>query len=543
MSLRITGNVAVRSGSGSTPGDNSPQEWYVKFWFASQFVSNVTDFVNLSSMTFNATNPQWLGSYSTGGWSTGDLIWIIDDPTTGGITTFNSGMWVLGSVATPSAIPLTRHPQFPATGILPAGSKITARRSFDEQTFGCEMNEFTYFDPVTDTVRVYIPDGLPIDQGRPQSGSRYTIRLPNGGVMPGGLFRNTEYWIINVTSSIPSGGNTPIYDFQLSLDNIDPVDITSAGSPDPGYYDGGAKFDCIDQKFLTYNAAIINSLEIDIATMNDIGAFRVDVGSVVTPPNTPANTGITSVAWGGTASGYNSISSGDGIAIGAFSAAGLSSIAIGVGAKVYDSAGIGVGGSVNVQGISAGFGRGARTFNNGEISFGSWQIDLQAPAGRRTIHTAVSTPAGSGETPAKGGLGEFYLMENGFVLYRNMGFAFNGLIIAKSTDNSQMASWAVSGFMSYDSNTNPQCVSTVTLVSTTSGEANDWQVRFAANVTSGRIEMLVTPGTTLDVEWWGSLDAFGIDTDYWNTANWPSPTMVPPASGSSGFIPFLLMGV
>lgn len=136
-----------------------------------------------------------------------------------------TGVWVLGSVASPAAIPLTRHSNYPDTTVLQVGTRILAARSFPEWssfTAGSVPGSFWLDSDMVLTAEDSIADlsFYPLASRAP---GWVKFTLDSGATMPGGLSAGTWYYLSNPTS-VDGVWRTVVRDATLT-----PVDITSVG--------------------------------------------------------------------------------------------------------------------------------------------------------------------------------------------------------------------------------------------------------------------------------------------------------------------------
>lgn len=150
-----------------------------------------------------------------------------------------SGIWVVGSLAVPSAVPLTRHADWPATARLRPGTKIVARHAFPERPAGGAV----FDNGVGDVTVAGLGVNTTTDQltgvtaPRLAGGFFKFVSLDTGASLPGGLTLGTWYGVSSILTfsndPFSLGGYASVYDLTFS-----PVDFTTTGTDGSGFYLG-----------------------------------------------------------------------------------------------------------------------------------------------------------------------------------------------------------------------------------------------------------------------------------------------------------------
>lgn len=237
---------------------------------------------------------------------TGQTVWI---STPNDYTKL--GVYVIGSVASLSAVPITRHPDWPADRYVRKGTIFKSRRFYiDTGTYDTALATAAY----TATDVIDIPSGTAT--GPYGRGSQPVVRLFSTGSMPGGVTSGQWYWTRRVNSSQCELHTANDYDLS-SL-----VNITSTGS-------GSITLDVAP--------TIINKNE------GDDCSFIFDYSDRKLNDSSPVDVGVI----------LNSVTSGN--------ALGSSSIAVGVGSNARGEGSVSIGystvndsGSLSIQGTTEG---------------------------------------------------------------------------------------------------------------------------------------------------------------------------------------------
>jgi len=179
------------NGSFWTKNTDGSEEILVDWIFAGD--SLVTELVNETSLTINFSTSI---TALAGSPVTGQIIWLI---TSTDIT--KSGFYVIGSTASPSAVPITRHPEWPSSRYLRKNTKIVSYRApvfrftggnFDIDDTSCSVANDTI---VAGFLKLIYKDY-----------AVYKLTLDSGATAPGGITPGTYYWgysdPLNPTSKI-----------------------------------------------------------------------------------------------------------------------------------------------------------------------------------------------------------------------------------------------------------------------------------------------------------------------------------------------------
>lgn len=142
-----------------------------------------------------------------------------------------NGVYVLGSVASPSAVPLTRHPEWPSTRVVAAGHKFYVKNVYRNYNFTGEPDipdtpitgEFTTSEVDTANDRIQLSYSDYPNKFAP--GTR--VRFTTTGTLPTGLSAGTDYYVYQAFRDRYLA--LPRLSFVSSLGGS-PIDITSVGS-------------------------------------------------------------------------------------------------------------------------------------------------------------------------------------------------------------------------------------------------------------------------------------------------------------------------
>lgn len=267
-----------------------------------------------------------------------------------------SGLWLMGSVASPAAIPLTRHPDYPATSAFKIGTTFHAAYAHPNLSEVLLETMPAPTDAITEQQIIPAEDSISsVFQWAARGNGYFRFSLLGAAVAPGGLSPGTWYYL-----------REPVYDvaigyYKAAVEDVSftPVNITSTGTDDGGLgYMGIVQFTA---RFL--NKQVIQVVE--ASTSGDLQSTFSDgyltvlsstfadetYGGVI--PGTGAQAGSGSVAYGPDAGSKTSA-----VAVGAGARAGVRAIGIGQGANAQDDS-IALGYSISSLPYATALGRGA----------------------------------------------------------------------------------------------------------------------------------------------------------------------------------------
>jgi hypothetical protein len=337
--------LGAGGGGSSAPSDDSyPVDWYIEDGFAITVFDKTGSTLNCSADIFNVG--------ATGGAVTGQTVYIHTD---GGY----EGLYVLGSTSVLSAVPITRHPDWPGTREIHAGMKFYCMWATRLSDYG--FLEAAYVS--TSTEKIGLPGGP-----APAVGSVVKFRLRGtGATMPAGLSTSTVYWVVDFTQGDGFAGSDTI---KVSASpGGSPVSITSTGT--------NGTLGIAD---IIFTPPFNDSLGIEI-TLTNSASFA----PVWTWPAETSSPSYTHSAYKRHSAGvdwsallnplvYGSYADGGSIALGSGArdfGTHSSSIAIGDYSKVAGTNGIAIGGFSQALGYAVAIGDGADAAGDSSIAIGS----------------------------------------------------------------------------------------------------------------------------------------------------------------------------
>lgn len=255
----------------------------------------------------------------------GDLIYLPGYEYDGNIVA--GGLYVLGSVSDLSAIPLTAHPDFPATQVLLLGSRITARYTpasnvsiFREQVDGTPLYS-TSVNTTTEELSIYA--GTTLD-------SVVKLLPRSGGTTPAPLATGQVYFVVADNFGVIKLGNTQGgAAIDLTTTGSGPSDVTS-------YYVSILPSEALTGDFLAVFTLRDRTASFTLATLGTAG------GPVAERVNNPLDVAIgvgTTAIGEGVAVGFSASAANSGTALGRVSVAnGSVSVAVGSSASAGTNA-------------------------------------------------------------------------------------------------------------------------------------------------------------------------------------------------------------
>lgn len=315
-----------------------------------------------------------------------------------------NGVYVLGSVASLTAVPLTRHSEWPSTRQVANGHRFYVKYlpRLYEQGGVSKIDAFFNFADFTSS-----DVSLALDYIQPTAGCEYPLNFSPGvkvrftttGTLPAPLTAGTDYYIYSAIRETALA--IPRLVFSTGLPALSsPIDLTTTGSGTGTITIQARWGNAVDENFGNIGVITLFSTEWDNSTggaVNPTGAitdkwvfYRQEIEPRVWDPSYPALLyfgnptvlGHNAVAGGGDAvaigTGARATSQSSGIAIGANAVATQTSIAIGKGATIgptgdgqraYSSLAVGED-ALTFGGSSTAIGHGAKS-EDGSIAAGA----------------------------------------------------------------------------------------------------------------------------------------------------------------------------
>lgn len=465
------------------------------------YALNAPELIDMDAMTLNTEHPMFAGPNSYLSWAPGDVALIEDnlaDPTG------NGGVWVLGALTDPAAVPLTRHPDYPdASSPIAKGTRFRVLRAYPQQLSW----RFSAADTDTggDTIKATFVDSIfAVPEGTP-----VVLFKHPGGTLPAGLVVGQTYFVLAQVINYTRPQTNYNLTFQLTEDYSTfppvPVDLTSAGVDDGdtsaigaaafllyGQTDGGA------QSNITITGA-----EVIAGTLSGNDYTRADAGPLGIAASTPG--GNVSGAGGhetfadgsGIAQGDNSQTASAGLSVGVNTRAIAAGVALGAGAFANRNAGaIGQYAQALAEGSFAA--ANGITHNVGEICIGGVYPFGGSAYGVQRYRAIMFNGAPIDATPirmrAAGIPVKDAPLELGAYLQPGTAFVFNGWAVAvNGASGTDMAAWKVEGVVTIDtSGGGHQCLATVTRVAHTAGDAEAYELEIDVNATDLRLDVIAT---------------------------------------------------
>lgn len=420
-----------------------------------------------------------------------------------------NGIYILGSVASLSAVPISRHPEWPVGRKIYRGQKLIVKNAPTIGPYG-----FLTFS-LDQTLAVIPADDVINIQGPLEEGLDYSelsvAKFSSDGSMPGGITAGIWYYVRNKVMS------NNIAKIELSLDNFSStVNITSTGS-------GNLSVD------LLYGIKVLQMILLerrgdDYEIGDALGTFT-RCGH--TPFQSPTVDGF-STSSDSLAFGYNSKAlSGASVAIGCNSFSyGNSSVAIGYNARTIiistESVAIGIYSSTegyrsvaigayslssgkhsvainavtrnsNTTAIKRGFTHRGDTSGGGYVIGGSWHLEAQttdATEGTAYVDTGLDAIVPSAGISVRDG---FYFV--------------TGEVVASSADNTKYAVWDVDGVVERKNFSDDPIIDFRFIPKSSSSGSQELslKVRADAPATTGRFLFKVTGAAGTTYNWFANL--------------------------------------
>jgi hypothetical protein len=289
-----------------------------------------------------------------------------------------NGIWVLGSLAVPSAVPLTRHADWPSTAKLRSGTKIRARMGPAVRTSASTGYE-------TSPIAVSV-SGLAVDTAADRIMGGFGQHAPcwfrftsadSGASLPGGLTVGNWYQVVAPTTGFFEY-STFLPTCEVLDETFTPVDFTTTGTNSPSTFVIGTvevlppvgwMIDLVVPQPATGDGYLLSESEIYV----EAAALAFQQGSNL---QEVTQSGYESVAVGWVAGAYDINSTAVGAkarallpystALGSYARSLMDSVAVGAFSSA-DEAALSVG--ANVSAVRQSVGLGVSTYSHSQIGF------------------------------------------------------------------------------------------------------------------------------------------------------------------------------
>lgn len=499
------------NGSFWTKNSDGVEEIFVDWIFIGDAL--VTELVNETSLTIDFST-----SLTSTTPVTGEIIWL-----TASVDVTKSGFYVIGSTASLSAVPITRHPEWPASRYLRKNTKIISTKSPVGRVSGgnFDLTAAQVF-PATDALEAsftYINN---------KDYVVYKLTLDSGATSPGGITPGTYYWAY----SDPTTPNSRIYLFTDSgygaQVNITSVGVDSGGTGKIGILKAIGAINTSTKFELVYIGADVKFQ--DITFLNFLQnyneqSYSLGLGNGFAYGSAVALSGVAfddSVSiGGGFASAYSVALLGGSYAQNSIAIGSNSYINSGF-TNTYSSQSIAFGDNVNVTGYtSIGIGAGAKIVNSNALQIVTAKIAIPSASFGNQINGNFhleNRTTNATETRLYAYLNQ---TSEELVLYDGA-YCVSGKVYAVfSSDTTKYTVWKIEGFVEGKGSSTPPVINLKFIPLNSSGDANELSLKIRAAVIGNSFTLYATGIAATNIVWWADLKIEGFDTSA--TLNVSSP--------------------